>query len=389
MNEIEKTDVCIIGSGPSGAATSIMLSKLNIPHCIIDKATFPRDKTCGDGLILYAYKSLKTLGEDLFNDFLNHPKFIHSKRIKLNVSNTLNLNFRESKDRNMVISYAKRIDFDDFLVKNLSKEYAKTYFGNGVKTLKKDKNGILIKLKDGKEIFTKLVVGADGANSIVSRKLAKNKVFKNLTSTFVSTYFKDVNNLPSDNRAEIRLIYKKMLLFFYIFPLSDGQVNVSLGGRSDHIKKYDINLIKEIEEIIKSNKNVKDIFLNASKVKPWRGWTIPFHFENHNIIGDNFLLVGDAAGLANAFYKEGIGTGMMSGIIAAKNIEKCIKNNNYSLNELKNYENDLKREFKKLLKFSHFTLRIAKFKALFYSIIFLFKKSIEARSYSLIKKRSY
>ena len=213
MNEIEKTDVCIIGSGPSGAATSIMLSKLNIPHCIIDKATFPRDKTCGDGLILYAYKSLKTLGEDLFNDFLNHPKFIHSKRIKLNVSNTLNLNFRESKDRNMVISYAKRIDFDDFLVKNLSKEYAKTYFGNGVKTLKKDKNGILIKLKDGKEIFTKLVVGADGANSIVSRKLAKNKVRKNLTSTFVSTYFKDVNNLPSDNRAEIRLIYKKMLLF--------------------------------------------------------------------------------------------------------------------------------------------------------------------------------
>ena len=45
MNKIEKTAVCIIGAGPSGTATSIMLTKLKIPHYIIDKSTFPRDKT--------------------------------------------------------------------------------------------------------------------------------------------------------------------------------------------------------------------------------------------------------------------------------------------------------------------------------------------------------
>ena len=45
-----KTDVCIVGSGPAGASTSLMLSKLKIKHYIVDKATFPRDKTCGDGL---------------------------------------------------------------------------------------------------------------------------------------------------------------------------------------------------------------------------------------------------------------------------------------------------------------------------------------------------
>ena len=81
MNKIEKTTVCIIGAGPSGAATSIQLSKLKIPHYIIDKSTFPRDKTCGDGLILYAFKAMKFLGDDLFASFLKHPKFIQVKKL--------------------------------------------------------------------------------------------------------------------------------------------------------------------------------------------------------------------------------------------------------------------------------------------------------------------
>ncbi|MFY9241909.1 MAG: FAD-dependent monooxygenase [Polaribacter sp.] len=56
-----KTDVCIIGAEPAGASTALMLAQLKIPHYIIDKANFPRDKTCGDGLILYAFKALKEL----------------------------------------------------------------------------------------------------------------------------------------------------------------------------------------------------------------------------------------------------------------------------------------------------------------------------------------
>ncbi|WP_375240386.1 FAD-dependent monooxygenase, partial [Polaribacter sp.] len=185
-----KTDVCIIGAGPSGASTSLTLSKMKIPHYIIDKSTFPRNKTCGDGLILYAYKALRLIDEGLFDKFLNHPKFIHSKNIKLHVNNNVDINFKESKDRNMVITYAKRFDFDDFLVKNISDKYASFDFGNGVKNITELKDGVLIKLKDGKEILSKIVIGADGVNSIVSRKLAGNKLQKNLTSTFVNGYFK-------------------------------------------------------------------------------------------------------------------------------------------------------------------------------------------------------
>lgn len=389
MDKIEKTDVCIIGAGPSGTATSLILTKLKIPHYIIDKSTFPRDKTCGDGLILYAYKAMKLLGEDLFNAFLKNPKFIHSKKISLHLSNTSNIEFKESDNRDMIISYAKRIDFDQFLVSHLSDTCANQLFGSGVKELKEESEGIFIKLKNGKEILSKFVVGADGAKSIVSNKLANNKIDKKLSSTFVSAYFKDIQDLPKGNTAEIRMIYKKMLLFFYVFPLSDGQVNISLGGRSDHIKKYGINLVDEIQNIIKNNKKVKNKFINATKVGNWRGWSIPFHFGSQKISGNRFLLVGDAAGLANAFYKEGIGTGMMSGIIAAKNIDRCLKNDDFSEFSLKKYDEDLKKEFGKLLKFSYFTLRVARFKGLFLVMAGFFKNKIERKAHKIIQKRSY
>ncbi|WP_299048610.1 NAD(P)/FAD-dependent oxidoreductase [uncultured Polaribacter sp.] len=384
-----KTDVCIIGSGPSGASTSLMLSKMKIPHYIIDKSTFPRDKTCGDGLILYAYKALLEIDKKLFDNFLKNPKFIHSKKIRLHINNDLNIDFQESKERDMVISYAKRYDFDHFLIKHLSEEYTTCEFGNGVKSLKQHEDGILIKLKDNKEIIAKIVVGADGANSIVSRKLAKNKIFKKLSSTFVSGYFKGVIDMPKNNNAEVRIIYKKMPLYFYIFPLADGSSNVTLGGRSDLILKHKINLIKEIESIIAKHSKTCHRFNNAEKIGSWRGWSIPYDFDAKKVYGNRFLLVGDAAGLTNAFYKEGVGTGMMSGIICAKKITQTLNTDNFSENFLSSYQTDLKKEFGKLLNFSNFMAKLANYRYLFSSIVYLLKNRVERKSFDIIKRRSY
>lgn len=387
MAELIKTDVCIIGAGPSGAATSLMLTKLKVPHVIVDKASFPRDKTCGDGLILYAYRSLKTLG--LLDKFLKDKRFLHSKKINLHIHDELKVTFQETEDRDMVITYAKRMDFDHFLVSHLSDEYAHQELGNGVRSLKRQDDGVRLKLKDGKQIHAKMVVGADGAQSVVSRKLAGNKVERNYMSTFVSAYFEGVKGMPLGHEAEVRIVYKNMPLFFYIFPLADGQVNVSLGGRADNIQKYNINLIEEVEDIIASHPKVAHKFKKANMPGNWRGWTIPFHFGNHKLSGEHFFLVGDAAGLANAFYKEGVGTGMMSGIIAAKHIAKCIETQDFSSHSFQKFEKDLKDEFGKLLKFSHRALRIARFKGLFANIVALTKGRVQQKAPKMIQKRSY
>ena len=374
----------------AGACTSLMLSKIGIQHIIIDKETFPRDKTCGDGLILYVFKALKSIDNQLLEEFLRHPAFLHSYNGKFHVSDKLSINIEEGRDKTHApIFYGKRIDFDNFLTEKIPSPFATAEFGNPVIELNEKEDEIVTILKDGKEISSKIVIGADGIQSIVSKKLGQNKIDQKRTSTFVSAYFKGLSNLSPNNGAEIRLIYENTPLFFYIFPLPNGEANVSLGGLSSEVKSNKINLKRTIADLIKSHSQIASKFDNAEQVSDWRGWGVPCNFGHLNVLGNRFMLVGDAAGLANAFYKEGVGTGMMSGVIAAQKIKACLDQNNFSKAFLANYEDQLEHEFGRLLRYSKKALRMTPHRYLFKALILFSKKLIEKKIKSIIETRTY
>ena len=58
------TDVAVVGGGPAGAAAAITLARAGRDVVLVDKATFPRDKCCGDGLTTGALRALEDLGLD-------------------------------------------------------------------------------------------------------------------------------------------------------------------------------------------------------------------------------------------------------------------------------------------------------------------------------------
>ena len=55
-------DVLIVGAGPAGCAAAITAQRLGLKVVVIDKAVFPRDKCCGDGLTTLALRELEHLG---------------------------------------------------------------------------------------------------------------------------------------------------------------------------------------------------------------------------------------------------------------------------------------------------------------------------------------
>jgi len=57
-------DVAVVGGGPAGAAAAITLARAGRDVVLVDKARFPRDKCCGDGLTTGALRLLETLGFD-------------------------------------------------------------------------------------------------------------------------------------------------------------------------------------------------------------------------------------------------------------------------------------------------------------------------------------
>jgi flavin-dependent dehydrogenase len=55
-------DVIVAGAGPAGAVAALQLARSGLSVLLLDRSTFPRDKTCGDGLIADSIGALNTLG---------------------------------------------------------------------------------------------------------------------------------------------------------------------------------------------------------------------------------------------------------------------------------------------------------------------------------------
>ena len=116
-----KTNICIIGAGPAGATTSLFLSKMQIPHVILDAAVFPRDKVCGDGLDLKVMRVLNNLEEGFVErNILTNKNFTQSKSVLVHIAKNKKA-LLEYVPKNNQFNYpyfcfSKRKYFDNFLV---------------------------------------------------------------------------------------------------------------------------------------------------------------------------------------------------------------------------------------------------------------------------------
>src|ERR1043166_154182 len=62
MAHFDEADVLVVGAGPAGAALAYLLAQRGVHVILLDKATFPRDKTCGDCLSPRALRVLRRMG---------------------------------------------------------------------------------------------------------------------------------------------------------------------------------------------------------------------------------------------------------------------------------------------------------------------------------------
>ena len=61
----DDADVIVVGAGPSGATTAYYLAQAGLDVLLLEKAHFPREKVCGDGLTPRAVRSLVAMGIDV------------------------------------------------------------------------------------------------------------------------------------------------------------------------------------------------------------------------------------------------------------------------------------------------------------------------------------
>lgn len=383
------TKVCIIGAGPAGTSAALQLNKLGIDCVIVDKAIFPRDKVCGDGLSGKVITSLNRVDPeivkrlDLKSFKLNSwgVTFVSPNRKKLEVGYRPDYDKENAEQKQNPIGYVcKRIDLDNFLVEEAKKcSHVKVFEGVNITSYHLESDGYLVEGENDFKIKAALIIVANGAHSSFTKTVANIQMEPNHYCAGLRAYYKNVTGMHEDNFIELHFIKSLLPGYFWIFPLPNGEANVGVGMLSEEISKRKINLKKELQKIIEEDPIIKERFKNATLVNSVDGYGLPLGSKKRVLSGDRYMLVGDAAYLIDPFTGEGIGNALYSGRIAANQAAIAIEKNDFSKEALSQYDVDIDRVLGSELKLSHRLQKLIMYPWLFNFIVNLSSRNKQVK----------
>lgn len=355
-------DVLVVGAGPSGSAVAIKLANSGLAVALLDKARFPRDKTCGDALSVDVINQLAILSEDLAAEFAKMDNRVESFGVKIFSPDHNHINIpyihKGSKSCGFI---TPRLSFDNLLFQH-TKTYSNiTTFENctvSSVTVKNEK--VIVQSSHG--IFTgQVIVGADGAHSIVSKSLGDSKVEKKHYSAGLRVYYENVTHLHEENFIELHFFPELLPGYLWVFPMAGNKANVGLGMPSSEVAKRRLNLKVLLTNLITTHPDLRERFKQARPLETIKGYGLPLGSKKRNLSGERFLLTGDAASLIDPFSGEGIANAIRSGRIAAEHILTCFEKNNFSADFNKAYDKEIYRRMWNELRISRTLQKLVRY----------------------------
>ncbi|MBI4399588.1 NAD(P)/FAD-dependent oxidoreductase [Candidatus Micrarchaeota archaeon] len=382
MAEEENFDVIVVGGGPGGSTCATYLGKAGYKVLLLEKAKFPRDKTCGDAVSGKSVSVLRDFGLMDAIETQPHEK-VNGVLFSSPDATIVEIPFPSGYGGNKGFGYVCRREVFDNIVFQHSKKYATVLEQFQVTDLIKE-NGYVVGVrcmdlnaKKEKTFRGRIIVGADGALSVVARKVNAENTDPKHSCVALRAYYKNIKGLTKN--IEIHFINSVLPGYFWIFPLENGTANVGVGMLTYDMQKRAINLKTSMLEAIKNDPLFKERFQGAELMSDIKGWTLPFGSKKVKCYGNGYVLLGDSASLIDPFTGEGIGNSMVSARIASRVIDKALKANDVSENNLKEYDVELWKELGPELKTSYYLQKIGQHKFLLNLIIKKASKSKHVR----------
>jgi geranylgeranyl reductase family protein len=305
-------DVAIIGAGPGGAAAAVALGQRGITNVVLlDREGFPRHKTCGSGLSPNALKVLEQLG--LLSEVKAKGYHINSVRIVT------------PGGREMVIAsdaaaiVCLREVFDHLLVQRAQSLGVTLKTPFRADALLKDGDRVVgVKGFDGEEIRAKVVLCADGANSIFS----VDKRPKRSIATLMG-WWDDFDVAP--NRLDMIFDQSVAPLYGWMFPEGGRRVNIGIciDGQDESGEKTTKNLRAIFQQFLQDHYATQ--LKTAKQVGKWKGHPIVYTTWIGNMTQPGALFLGEAARITHNATGEGISQAMESGTFAAEAVARVLR----------------------------------------------------------------
>jgi len=350
QNITKKYDVLIVGAGPAGSNAAISYKKLNpsLRVGLIDKATFPRDKSCGDAIGPGVISALKRFNNEHILE--NEPQVVSTTLYgpdNIGIQNYI----PEVKNKEDSIVYViPRIDLDNRIL-NLAKDLdVDVTEGLSFVSFEEDTNkNILVKFKNKDEEFlflTKLLVGADGANSRIRKQLNLKQNSDWHKAIAIRAYIDSPNYIEIFNERtlmfEINVSAEKG--YAWAFPSKGNLLNIGIGVPVSIFKKDKLNINQLLKDFIAQLESRGVVVENIRKQK---SYMLPFASSRPKLKKNiNIALIGDASSMINPISGEGIFYGMEAGYLLAKNTNELVRSEELSSGILK-YEKEFSNRFRK------------------------------------------
>ena len=333
-------DVIIVGAGPAGSTAALYAHRLGLNCILLDKAVFPRDKICGDALSGKSVRLMRELNllegvEKLEGSEINRITFGSPSHSQFDV------HLKGNKNNDYITKgyVVPRKIFDNFLFKKADEltETRQGFTVNDIIYQNDNISGVKGTNIEGKEeiLNAPIIMGCDGANSIIARKLGLYEMDMENTAVAIRCYYEGVEGLS--NQIELHYVSEVKPGYFWLFPAGDGKANIGIGLSKNDAKKEDRTLRQIMDEIVQSD-YFRSRFGNARPLEKPVGWNLPLGRIQRKNHGNGFMLLGDAAGLVDPFTGEGIGNAMVAAKHAMQVASKAKNHKDYSERSFSEYD---------------------------------------------------
>ena len=343
-------DVVIIGAGPAGSSAAYFLARAGAKVLLLDKATFPRDKTCGDGLVPRALPILSEMGV-LDSIAARGWKLDH---LEVSAPSGRNVHFDipplpHAPNHAIVIP---RLELDNLLLQRAIESGADFRGAVHVRGLQTDTDGVTISA--GENYRATLAIVATGANTALLSSIGLNPPKPNIVAA--RAYFEGIDSLPP--YFQFRFDGVVLPGYGWVFPLSATSANLGAGFIRDGKREHYQSAQTAFNGFIQSPE-LKVILGNAKQVGALKSFPIRTDFASAPTFAERVLLVGEAAGLVNPLTGDGIDFALESGKIAAEHILNMLRLGDVSHSQLQAYDTILRQHYQNLFRFSERVSRMS------------------------------
>lgn len=313
---MSSADVAVVGGGPAGVAAAITLARAGRDVVLVDKATFPRDKCCGDGLTTGALRRFEALGLD--------PSSVPSWQVVEDVfvrsPSGREVRFPLPREAGTYAAVARRIDLDAAFLDVARANGVEVHEGHALLGATHRTDRVVLDVDGLGTVEARYAIGADGMWSPLRKALLDPTPDGDTYLGEWHAFRQYFTNVGPQAASELWVWFEPDLLpgYAWSFPLPGGRANVGFGIQREAGAPTK-SMKAQWPEVLARPHIAAVLGPDAVPESPHKAWPIPARVDDVQLTaaGGRVLFVGDAARATDPMTGEGIGQALETGVLAA------------------------------------------------------------------------